>query len=71
MGCPDSLVMSTGKMRLLAGRTEGGDGRRTTVTFRYPSGFAVDEAGNVIVVDKGNHCIRMIATNGGLRLCIG
>ena len=40
------------------------DGAGPLARFSFPSGVAVDAAGNVYVGDQGNHTIRMIAPGG-------
>lgn len=40
------------------------DGVANESKFRFPSGLAVDNDGNVFVADYLNHCIRKISTNG-------
>ncbi|MCS6859128.1 MAG: hypothetical protein NZT92_02270 [Abditibacteriales bacterium] len=48
------------------GRLLGGDvdGAATTARFRFPTGLALDGAGNLYVADTGNHSIRKIAPDG-------
>jgi DNA-binding beta-propeller fold protein YncE len=57
------LITSRGHVSTLAGIGKCGyrDGHGTAAQFASPSGLAVDGASNVIVVDTGNSCIRLIA----------
>ena len=40
-------------------------------SFRFPSGVAVDKAGNVFVADTGNSTIRKISTSGVVTTIVG
>jgi len=47
-----------------AGNTGAGDGTNGVAQFNYPSGIAVDAAGNVYVADTFNNTIREAVRNG-------
>ena len=47
-----------------SGQYSSVDGSSTAATFSYPSGVATDAAGNVYVVEPGNHLIRKITPSG-------
>jgi DNA-binding beta-propeller fold protein YncE len=55
-------VTSTGVMTTFAGSGAQGfkDGGGTSASFYYPSGIAIDSAGNLYVADWGNNLIRKI-----------
>jgi hypothetical protein len=48
----------------LAGYAGDSDGTNSTAQFNYPSGVAVDGAGNVYVADSGNDTIRKLTPSG-------
>ena len=60
---------STGRIETLAGTGEGGyggdGGPATKAILSYPTGVAVDAAGNVYVADLGNHRVRRIDASTG------
>jgi hypothetical protein len=47
------------------------DGDCATAKFNYPSGLAVDAAGNIYVADQGNHCIRVVRQSGAVSTLAG
>jgi hypothetical protein len=47
-----------------AGVAGGTDGSGTSARFNTPSGIAMDQAGNLIVADTGNHAIRKVTPQG-------
>ena len=59
-------VSPVGVVTTLAGNKYGGfaDGDGADASFRYPSGVALDSAGNVYVADWGNHRIRKVSPVG-------
>jgi sugar lactone lactonase YvrE len=42
----------------------GDGGAATNASLYYPSGVALDGAGNLFIADQGNNCIREVETNG-------
>ena len=62
-------VFSSGVVKTLAGsaetRSDGSqDGVSTQAQFNFPAGVAVDDFGNVYVLDTGNSTIRVITPSG-------
>jgi hypothetical protein len=66
-------ITPQGHVSTLAGTGEKGheDGELiASAGFKRPCGVAVDEKGNVIVADTGNHCIRCVASDAVTPLVI-
>ena len=65
------VVDSTGVIRTIAGTGEdgfGGDsGPAVQAQLNFPSGMALDDAGNVYIADTENHRIRILTPAGGER----
>ena len=57
----------------VAGSREEGhlDGLGTVARFRSPHGLTFDSAGNLIVCDYGNKCIRKVHANGAVTTLAG
>ncbi len=47
------------------------DGSSTTARFYYPRGIAFDADGNLLVVERGNHCVRKISVSGEVTTLAG
>ena len=47
------------------------DGKGSTARFGYPLGITIDAAGNLYVVDRGNHSIRKVTLNGEVSTLAG
>lgn len=64
----------TGVPKLFAGQVGvvgSADGPAASASFRFPTGIAVDAAGNVFVADYGNSTIRKISPNGTVSTIAG
>ena len=59
-------ITPAGVVTTLAGSGTAGnsDGTGTAASFRFPSGIAVDSAGNVLLADTDNHVVRQITPAG-------
>jgi sugar lactone lactonase YvrE len=66
-------ISSGGVVTTLAGNGKQGfvDGVGNNATFNWPSGVAVDGAGNVYVADSYNSAIRKISTGGVVTTLVG
>jgi len=67
-------VTSGGVVTTLAGSagvSGSADGTNNTALFFYPSGVAVDGAGNVYVADLDNNCIRQVTSLGAVTTVAG
>jgi sugar lactone lactonase YvrE len=67
-------ITPTGVVTTLAGLTGNSgsdDGSGGVARFNYPTGVAVDSAGNVYVADKDNHTIRKITPAGAVTTLAG
>ncbi|QWV93144.1 putative Ig domain-containing protein [Geomonas oryzisoli] len=64
-----------GMMTTIAGvgwwGSTGDGGPATAASLTFPSGIAVDQAGNVFIADESNHKIRMVGTNGIITTVMG
>jgi hypothetical protein len=49
----------------------GDGGKADTARFRFPTGVAVDDTGNLFIADAGNHVIRKIDTFGFIHTVAG
>jgi sugar lactone lactonase YvrE len=71
------LVKADGAVSTFAGPVGSGyaagykDGMASEAKFNSPRGVAVDAAGNLYVVDTGNHCIRKITPDGQVTTLAG
>ena len=64
--------LETGTWSLFAGSEEGyAEGTGAGAKFNTPTQMAVDRNGNLIVVDRTNHCIRRITPDGVTSLVAG
>jgi sugar lactone lactonase YvrE len=67
-------VTSAGKVTTLAGaagKTGSKNGTGSAARFLYPSGVAVDSAGNIYVADTGNNTIRKVTPTGAVTTLAG
>lgn len=68
------IVLGTQTVSTLAGAAgvSGAlDGAGGSARFYLPGGVAVDSAGNIVVADSLNHCIRKVTTGGAVTTYVG
>lgn len=67
------MISAAGRVSTLAGDGRPGyrDGDYRRARFNYPSGVAVDAAGNIYVADQGNHRIRVVKPSGAVSTLAG
>jgi hypothetical protein len=66
-------MVSNGVITTVAGggsATLGDGGPAINATLSYPTGVAVDSAGNLYIADYGNNCVRMVS-NGVITTVVG
>jgi sugar lactone lactonase YvrE len=54
-----------------SGGFSGDGGNATAAALNYPTGVALDSAGNLYIADSGNHRIRQISTSGTISTIAG
>lgn len=67
-------ITPAGVVTTLAGQayqSDWADGIGSAARFDAPLGVAVDEAGEIVVVDSGNHVIRRVSTSGAVTTLAG
>ena len=66
-------ISPAGDVSTLAGSGANGanNATGTAATFKFPTGVAVDTAGNVYVADRSNHLIRKITPTGAVSTLAG
>ncbi len=66
-------ITAAGAVTTMAGTASVGwaDGKGADARFAKPSGIAVDASGSIYVADRDNHCIRLIAPDGGVTTLAG
>ena len=68
------IVIATGVVTTVAGESGivgSTDGANSQAQFHYPSGIAVDAAGNLYVADTDNHVLREIVPSGAVSTLAG
>ena len=59
-------IISTIAGSITSGSYSGDNGAATSATLKYPTGVALDTAGNVYIADHHNHRIRKVTISTGI-----
>jgi len=66
-----STIAGSGAVGLGSGTYEGDGGVATAAHLNAPAGLVFDAAGDLVVADQGNNCVRMVHPSGAITLVAG